>query len=55
MQIDAIPDPDPAYHFDPDPGIPFHFDLDPDPQHWSHSYYVTVHNVHLFPACLPHS
>ncbi len=35
MQIDADPDPDPAYHFDADPYPTFHFYAYPDPQHCS--------------------
>ncbi len=36
LQIDAAPDPDPAYHCDadPDPDPTFQFDADPDLQHW---------------------
>ncbi len=42
FNIDADPDPEPAYHFDanPDPAYyvdpdpTFQFDADPDPQHW---------------------
>ncbi len=29
LQIDADPDPDPAYHFDADPDPTFQFDADP--------------------------
>jgi hypothetical protein len=31
LQIDADPDPGPAYHFDADPDLANHVDADPDP------------------------
>jgi hypothetical protein len=31
LQMDADPDPDPAYHFGVDPDPDYHFDADPDP------------------------
>ncbi len=33
LQIDADPDPDPAYHCDAGPDPAYHFDA--DPQHWA--------------------
>ncbi len=34
LQIDANPNPDPAYHCDADPDPTFQFYADPDLQHW---------------------
>jgi hypothetical protein len=36
LQIDADPNPDPAYHFDAERDLDptFQFDVDPDPQYW---------------------